>query len=189
MTISKEEAQQALVDIESTMRSTRRAIANGAASPRLILWGFIWIIGYAGAQFFPAKMGLIWIVLGGVGALLTARIRRPTQTPHGPKIGFFWLTLFAYAFFWFFLLFRPDPGVSDLATMNRITAFFATVPMFAYVVGGLWFGRFFTILGLAVTALTMLGFWLLPNWFHLWMAFTGGGSLIGSGLYIRLRWK
>jgi hypothetical protein len=189
MTISKEEARQALLDIDSTMRSTRLAIANGCASPMLILWGCIWIAGYTANQFLGPRSGIAWMCLSTIGALFSIRLRRPTKNPNGPKIGIFWFALFAYSVMWAWLLFGPRPGTSNLANVNRMSAYFATIPMFAYVVGGQWFGRFFTILGLSVTALTFLGLWLVPNWFQLWMAVMGGGSLIGSGVYIRRFWK
>jgi hypothetical protein len=61
--------------------------------------------------------------------------------------------------------------------------------MFAYVVGGLWFGRFFTWLGMAVTGLILLGVFAWPEWSDLWTGFAGGGSLVLAGLYVRRFWR
>ena len=77
----------------------------------------------------------------------------------------------------------------DPPDFKRSAAYFATVAMFGYVVGGLWLSRFFVCLGLAVTALTVLGLILFPEHFYLWMALIAGGSLILSGIYIRRAWK
>jgi hypothetical protein len=65
----------------------------------------------------------------------------------------------------------------------------ATIPMFAYVVMGLWLDHFILWIGLAVTALTLVGLFFLQPYFWLWMAVTGGGMLLGTGLYIRYQWK
>jgi len=42
--------------------------------------------------------------------------------------------------------------------------------------------------GLAITALALIGYFLLPGIFYLWMAVLGGGGMIALGLYIRNRW-
>jgi hypothetical protein len=42
--------------------------------------------------------------------------------------------------------------------------------------------------GLALTALALIGYFLLPGIFYLWMAILGGGGMIVLGLYIRSRW-
>jgi hypothetical protein len=61
--------------------------------------------------------------------------------------------------------------------------------MFAYIVIGLWFAAYFMVwLGLAVTAATLTGFFLFTQYYCLWMAVTAGGLLLGTGLYLRIRW-
>lgn len=60
--------------------------------------------------------------------------------------------------------------------------------MFAYVVMGLWTDRFLMWLGLFVTATALAGYFLVNPYFCLWMAVTGGGALMVTGLYIRHRW-
>jgi hypothetical protein len=42
--------------------------------------------------------------------------------------------------------------------------------------------------GLIITALALIGYFLLPGIFYLWMAVLGGGGMIALGLYIRSRW-
>jgi hypothetical protein len=199
MNISKQEAQDSLNEIQSAVEQTRRAIAHGVASSLLILWGVIWVIGYSGTQFFPAKGGLMWMPLVFIGAISSwifgARHRSSVHSANSARIGIFWLVLFAYAGIWLTLLHSTKlPSGVEWANYQptndrQIGAFFATVPMFAYVVGGLWLDRFFVWLGGIVTVLTLIGFFALPAWFNLWMAFTGGGSLILAGFFIRKHWK
>ena len=68
-------------------------------------------------------------------------------------------------------------------------AFITTAIMFAYVVMGLWLRMaFLTALGVLVTALTLGGYLLFyPEWLNLWMAFTGGGAVLASGVYLTWR--
>jgi hypothetical protein len=42
--------------------------------------------------------------------------------------------------------------------------------------------------GVIITALALVGYFLLPGIFNLWMAILGGGGMIALGLYIRSRW-
>ena len=71
-----------------------------------------------------------------------------------------------------------------------MSAVIVTVPMFAYVVMGLWgCGQYMIWLGLGITALTVLGLYAFPSFFYLWMAAVGGGALFGVGIIARRQWK
>ncbi len=50
---------------------------------------------------------------------------------------------------------------------------------------GLWFGYAFIAIGLAITALTLVGYFFIGAAFPLWMAFVNGGGLILGGLWMR----
>jgi hypothetical protein len=43
-------------------------------------------------------------------------------------------------------------------------------------------------LALGVTVLVLVGYYLLFDYFYLWAALTGGGTVLGTGWYIR-RWR
>ena len=63
-----------------------------------------------------------------------------------------------------------------------------TVPMVVatiYAVFGIWKGLRFLFAGIAVAALTLIGFFFLPQYFLLWMAAVGGGSLMLVGVWLR----
>jgi hypothetical protein len=42
--------------------------------------------------------------------------------------------------------------------------------------------------GLIIIALVLIGYFMLPGIFYLWMGILGGGGMIALGLYIRSRW-
>jgi hypothetical protein len=205
MNITKQEAHDSLAQIEDAITQTRNAIGQGAGGGILIVWGVIWALGYTADQFAPQAAPTLWPFLIVAGCLASwfwrPRPKSRVKSPNSARIGLFWLVLFAYAVLWFFLLhseIRPGrpgfhleslQGAEAGAVQGQLGVFFATVPMFAYVVGGLWLGRFFVWLGAGVTALTVAGYCFMPDWFNLWMAVTGGGSLIAAGLYVRRYWR
>jgi len=187
MKVTKVEAQASLDEIEDIAARTRRAIAGGSCSGMLILWGAIWLIGFAGTQFFPGQSGVLWLALDSAGFVaswvLATRRRDTIKSGNGGRIGLAWVALFVYAGIWVFIL-RPSSS-----NMRFFGAYPATVAMFGYVVMGIWLDRFLLYLGLGVTASTLVGMFLVPDWFNLWMALTGGGSLIAAGFHVRRNWN
>ncbi|NLX04333.1 MAG: hypothetical protein GXY33_04210 [Phycisphaerae bacterium] len=162
----------------------RKAVAARSGSSVLILWGVIWIVGFLVPYFAPQHMGWIWLgldVIGIAGTVLAFRLEEPTRSASDWRFSLFWLLLFVYGGVWIAILQPQSP--------YQVTAFIVTLIMFAYVVLGLFWERFMLWLGLAVTALTLVGFYGLEFWFWAWMSVLGGGALAGTGLYLRLRWR
>ena len=200
MTISKEEARKALQEISNTTELTRRAIIEGCSAPILILWGVIWILCYGASHFFPENGYRAWLIgapAGGIGSwILGMRFQASVSSPHDFKIGMTWLVLLVFATVWTFLLMPFGMNITmidgsgvNAAMQRKMGAYGATLPMFLYVVGGMWFGRFFVYLGILITAATLVGYLFISSWFYLWMAVTGGGAFIASGVFIRKFWK
>jgi len=194
MDISREQAKDSLEQIDAISARTRRAIASSCDSALLIIWGLIWIAAFIGTHFFLAWVWFIWLGLCAIGAAATFLvvrrqfrqanpIRMPADKRIGQRIFWFWALLFVYAFVWLSIL-KPHHGI-------QVNAFLCTAIMFAYVVIGIWSEtRYMLWLGLAVTGTTLIGFYLIPpSYYCLWMAPTAGGALLGTGLYIRLRWR
>ena len=195
MEVSKQEAQAALNEIASISERTKRTLTSGASPEVLILWGLVWVVGNLATHFEPRLVGLIWTAIGSVGVLgtivLKARHRKSvtridgTSDANAQRIGWFWAALAAYTLVWLFILAPWGTDHSFLSLTRRMSAFFATIPMFAYVVGGLWFGRFYVWLGAIVTALTVVGLYAFPEYFWIWMSVFGGGALLLSGVQMK----
>jgi len=205
MDISEKEAHDSLEQIQATFGHTKKKIAAGSTAPILILWGAIWFVAYLGtyvAYLLEFKVyclrltssfsigihvtGLWWMVLVliGMAASWVLGVKRaPVKSPHNKRWGFCWLILFVYAGVWLSLLWPWND--------YQINAFMASVPMFAYVLMGLWADRVLLWLGIVVTLLIIVGFFLFhfQPVFWLWMAILGGGALAGTGLYIRKAWR
>ena len=70
-------------------------------------------------------------------------------------------------------------------TPRQVGTFWPIYFMLMYCMAGLWFGTIFIAIGLAVTALTLVGYFFIGAAFPLWMAFVNGGGLILGGLWMR----
>lgn len=192
MNVSHEDAQASLSASQSVMDQTHKAIASAYTNPLLMLWGLLWITAFTVTHFYVHYAYYIFIamsVIGGVGTAVIIGIFRskaPVKDKSSPKfdkrVTALWIFLCIYIIIWLFL-FAPFTGL-------QCNALICTAVMFAYIVMGLWFNnRFMIVLGLTVTAGTLVGFYLLREYYCLWMALVGGGAIFGTGLYIRLRWR
>ena len=198
--VTRQEALSALDEIDRVRSHMRRALGASVMSSMLVLWGVIWIAGFTAEQFLPNAYRF-WLALDAVGIVISlflgAWSRKSTTRGPGPsqgRIGASWLVLFGFAALWSFLL-VPFGGLhgSDLADYGpilerKMALLWVTVCMFAYVVMGLWLDRFLLWLGILVTVASVAGFFFVQPYFFLWVAITGGGSLVVSGLFIRKSW-
>ncbi len=189
MNISPSEAEEALAAIQAVMHKTRRSIANSGAYLFLIVWGVIWLIGFLGSQFLPLETASnAWMVLDIFGGILSAVIgirmgrgvRRTSATTSGKRIGFFWMLLFVYC-----IAAIAVAWPTDGKQLAMFIILFVTV---GWVAMGLLLSFASVWWGLALTALALIGYFLLPDIFYLWMAILGGGGMIALGLYIHSRW-
>lgn len=189
MNISPSEAEDALAAIQSMAKKTRRSIATGGTYITLIVTGIIWLVGFTCTQFLPAAyVGWIWagLSIGGTfaGFLLGIRrgkqVRSPATAPMVRRVLLFWglLILFGLAIF---AVAQPTDGKQ--ATMLVILFI-----MLGQMAMGLLFSFSYAWWALPVSALALLGYFLLPGYFYLWMAVLGGGGMIALGLYMHTRW-
>lgn len=195
MEITPEDARESLAQVKKTAERTRKMVAYGGGDVLFIVWGVVWVLGSMGNQFLLEVCHWIWlgVVAAGVTVtLLVAKFKSPVRSPTDRRLGFFWLFMFLYVGLWLGLLF-PFVKIGSMEEGIRFSKHFGgimfTAPMFAYVVTGLWLDDFMVWLGLGVTALTLIGLFLLQPYFWFWMAGAGGGTLIGTGLFIRKRWR
>jgi hypothetical protein len=194
MNISNEEAQSSLEQVQAAASHTRKTINAAYDSGILIMWGIIMIAAFLGTHFFGAWAGYIWMGFCGTGCIATLfvswrqfRLANPVKVPATEKIGWriflFWSLLFVYIFIWLSIL-RPYRA-------RQLNAFVITAIMFSYIVMGLWFKSYHMFwLGVVVTGITLIGFYLIPwSYYCFWMAAMGGGAFLVTGISVRLRSK
>ena len=203
MNVSRDEARETLSQIEDVRQRTKKMVAYAGGDICFIVWGVIWFVGFLSTHFLGYSrimwsgiaIGSIWFVLVATGIIISIIVekrRAAVKSTIGKRIGVFWWLLYAYVYLWIGLLFpfiEVQGRAESVMFWNHFGAIAATIPMFAYVVMGLWLEHFMVWLGLAVTALTILGLFLVQPYFYIWMAVVGGGTLAGTGLFIRNRWK
>jgi hypothetical protein len=179
MPVSQTEAADALRDIRDAERRSSSLYGYRLASPHLILWGVIWMVGYGTTYVRPGWSDL-WLALVAVGLAgsfwVGARVK-PGARPdwrYGATalaVGIFVVAVFA--------VLPPTRGAQS-------GAFFPILAALYYALIGIWTrGARMLIAGIVLLALTLFGFFYLPHQFLLWMAVVGGGGLVLGGIWLR----
>jgi len=180
--ITRNDAGTALKDVEDVMDRTTRAMGYKAASPHLLLWGIIWILGYGAnaAGLFAAN--LHWPALVAIGvltsSLIGARESRQTRgvTDWRPPMTLAVIAAFVFALF---TVLPPQSG-------NQVGTFFPLLVSLAYVILAIWTGGVrIGLVGLLLGGASLYAYHFQPGHFDILMAVIGGGGLLLGGLWLR----
>ena len=186
MVISGVEAASALADIERVQRRTAVAAGYDLASPYLIVWGLVWLLGYVGCGMLPvAQWGYAWLppIMLGSAASAWFGVRtaaRASGTAHRGALGRSLLATIAITVFLncVSLVVGPIPPNSAIVIPALVLGLvymltgLATLPRFAWI-------------GTIIFVATMAGFWFARPLLPFWIAGFGGGGLIVGGLWLR----
>jgi hypothetical protein len=181
--LGPKEAAQALNDIEDIVQRVRQSRIYDISSQIMIAAGVLVLAGNLVNFAAPRQASLIWITVN----VLTVASAAALSTMGGRMTG---VQAFDFRVLAAFLLFY---GFGFLCSVvlghfgpRELGAFWAIYFMLFYSMAGLWFGRAFTAMGLAIIALTLTGYFFVEGAaFLLWMAAVNGGGLILSGLWMR----
>jgi hypothetical protein len=180
--ISPEQAAEALQQAAAAEKRSSQAYMYQRFAPYLFLWGAIWIVGYGATDLAPRWSGWTWIGLILVALAISMAIGRNADPARlGPRSNWRYALFFTAAWAFFastYAIMAPVSGMQQGAFPPLVVAFL-------YILLGLWTGPRLAIAGLAVGALTLGGFFYLPQHFLLWEAFVGGGALILAGIWFR----
>jgi hypothetical protein len=187
MSISAGQAAAALQEIERTERRTHISGGYQAASPHLILWGCVWVVGYAGCGLAPSdRWGLVWLPLIVIGAIGSAWFgRRSDKAMAGARSGANgWrsaamagaIAIFMGSTYFVFRVADPLPYLIFPALVTglvyTLAGLLARLPRFAGI-------------GAMIFAVTLGGYAAAPALTPYWVAIAGGGGLILGGLWLR----
>jgi len=212
MQLSPEEAHAALATVQEVQEDTHRTVSWGASYE--VVWGMVWVVGFLASQFVPtgfgsaATLGWVWGVLSFVGGGLSAGLgisfsrQQPMRRTSGSwlerpeaRVGFFFCALILYSSVLFALFLSLWLHGQTTATSARqygeqLSLWWVVTFMFGYAAIGLWFrlGQLVGV-GVAVTAVALLGYYMLPDSFYLLMALLGGGTLVVHGLLWLHPWR
>lgn len=178
MSLTPNEAADALRDIETAGRRSGEAFGYRTSAPYFILWGVVWIVGYSASDFLPRYAGFIWLGLIAAAAVASAFTRRKGAATRG---GWRNLALVGIVASFITLTYTIMWPVSP----NQQTAFVPLLLAAVYSGMGLWLGVRYIVAGVAVAVLTLTGFYEIHTHYNLWMAAVGGGGLVLAGLWLR----
>jgi hypothetical protein len=182
MTIDSKQAIQALNEIDAIVRRVRQSTIYDIASLMLIMWGALVIAGNIASNLWPREGGYIWIAVNAVGIAGSLAIgafeRRRKSVPHFDlRVVAAFVLFFAFGILWSIVLGHFTP--------RQLSVFWPTYSMMIYSMVGLWVGWAFVAIGLGITALTLIGYFFVGDWFELWMAVVNGGGLMLGGFWMR----
>ena len=179
--IESQEAAAALNDIEEIVQRVRQSRIYDLASLMMIMWGGLTFVGYLATYLSPRNAGYAWPAVYALGiagsfaisAFGHARTRIRTFDVR---------MLLAFLLFIGFGIFCCWFGHF---TPRQLGTFWPIYFMLVYTIAGLWVGHAFVVIGLSITALTLVGYFFIGDAFDLWMAFVNGGGLMLGGLWMR----
>jgi hypothetical protein len=177
------EAAQALSDIKEVVRRVRQSRIYDIASQIMIAAGVLVLAGNLANFLVPRYSGFIWITVNVLNVAVAAALSTMGNSKAGVQP--FDLRVLA-AFLMFYAFGILCSGVLGHFGTRELGAFWPIYFMLFYCMAGLWFGGAFIVMGLAIVALTLIGYFLVDGGaFLLWMAAVNGGGLIVSGLWMR----
>jgi len=181
--LGPKEAAQALNDIENIVQRVRQSRIYDISSQIMIAAGVLVLAGNLANFAAPRQASVIWITVNvltvaSAAALSTMGGRMPGVQTFDFRVLAAFLLFYGFGFLCSVVLGHFGP--------RELGAFWAIYFMLFYSMAGLWFGHAFTAMGLAIIALTLIGYFFVEGGaFLLWMAAVNGGGLILSGLWMR----
>jgi hypothetical protein len=179
--IDSQQATAALADIDDMVRRVRQSRIYELASQLMVMWGVLVFAGYLVTWLVPPYAVIGWIAvyvigIGGWGAF--SAVNRPKSGVRSFDLKL----LYALAMI---IIFGVFCCVFGHFGPRQLSTFWPIYFMLFYSIAGLWFGYAFIVIGLTVSALTVVGYFYAGSAFDLWMAFVNGGGLILGGLWMR----
>lgn len=179
--IGSQEAAQSLKTIDDAGRRSAEFYGYTRSATYFFIWGLAWVVGYGGEAFAPfAERKWIWaaVTLLGLAATMNLSIRQAARGRRGGwRIG----ALFAIIYLFTFGLFAILRPVNDYQIGTYFPLLFAAI----YAAVGLWLGVRYVLVGAFMAVATLGAYFLLRDYFFVWMALVGGGSLILTGFWLR----
>ncbi len=180
MTLTKDDASQALGEITAASGRVKEMRAYARVAPFLIIWGLVWMACDLANQFAP-QFALAWPIGIVVGTLASfaAGFGLSRSEPGGGdwRYSVVWLLVIGLIAAIFFVV--------PVTSGREVHSIFGIVFGFIYVGMGLWTGWRLLALGAALVAATFVGFYEVTTWYGLYMGLVSGGALLLGGLWLR----
>jgi hypothetical protein len=180
--IDSRQASEALADINDIVRRVRQSRLYNLASLMMIMWGALVFAGNIASFLWPRFAGPAWLAVYAAGIAGSFAV----STFGYPRTGVRTFDIRMLVAFLLFIAFGTFCcGFGHFTTPRQSGTFWAIYFMLVYTIAGLWIGYAFVVIGVGVTALTLVGYFFVGDWFEPWMAVVNGGGLILGGLWMR----
>ena len=181
--IDRKEASAALSEIDDMVQRVRQSRIYELASQFMVVAGVFVVVGNLATYVEPRYSAVIWpavnVLTIAISAIISVYDHRRTGLRSFDARVLIAIVLF-YGFGVLCSVVLAHYGPREMGT------FWPIYFMLFYCIAGLWFGRAFIVIGLAITVLTLVGYFFITGFiFLLWMAVVNGGGLIVSGLWMR----
>lgn len=190
MNVSREEAAQALDDIGKAGERIIQLKGYHSGAPHFIVWGLVWLFANSISQFWPEQQKLAWpigVALGFV-ASTTLGFFQSRQYPRGTqaskkerwmssRFGATGGVVFAFIF--------CTTAIARPESSRELNAMISILFPFMYMACGVWVGWRLFAIGLVTAVGIVAGYFLIDEYYWLWMGVFGGGSLIAGGIWLR----
>lgn len=185
MTVTREEAENALRDMDTARSQSQELYGYREASPHLLVWGVLWIVAAVLIMLTSFNAGTVWLTIDAIGIMASGYIGMTAVRRYGSANGRAYglryaATAAAFAVFISMALaiFAPVSGA-------QILTFIVLLISVIYVVMGVWLGLRYAGVGVLVGLLAVGAFFFMPNYLTLIASGLGGGALILAGLWLR----
>jgi hypothetical protein len=188
MNVSREEAAQALSDINRASDRVVKRAGYHHGAPFFILWGLVWLGANSASHFWPELRNTVWAVgvLSGTAVsivlgIMQSRSFKPEAGSFDPKLGRrIGMTSGIMLAFIFCIVWIASPD-----TNRQVNAIISIFFPFLYMAAGIWAGWRLFAIGLVTAAAILAGYLWVEDYFDLWMGIFAGGSLIAGGIWLR----
>jgi hypothetical protein len=180
--IDAKEAAAALYDVNSIAWRVRQSTIYQLSSLMFILWGALVAIGNVSSFLWPRSAGVFWIAVYIFGIAGSFGVSAISYSRTGIR-SLDMRMLLAFLLFIAFGIFTCWLG--HLTPPRQVGTFWTIYFMLVYTIAGLWVGPAYVAIGVCITALTLIGYFTVGDWFEPWMAVVNGGGLILGGLWMR----
>ena len=184
MDISKTDAVAAMEEIRLAADHSILLRRYRHFAPHLIVWGLVWLLANTATDLSPADANLFWLIGPAAGAVASAWLgyrRRQATEASGDGSGWRWMASMVLMVAFFSVTF----SILSPRTGEQVNAFISLFWAFLYMLFGIWYGQRIFLVGLLTAAAILVGYFMIPAHFALWMGLTAGGALIAGGFWLR----
>jgi len=178
MSVTQQDATEALRLVQEAGARSETLRGYQSASPHLILWGCVYAVAYSFSFARPDLAQWPWIVLVPIASIGDVVIGKRDRSGVDWKI-------FPILFATFLAFIIATEAIMQPTSSTQMGAFVPLVIAACYIAVGAAAGARFIYTGVALGVLTLVGFFVFPSIFLLWMAVVGGGALVLGGVWLR----